>query len=106
MNTSSRKRLSKQDSTPLTQLLRASLPRWLIGWLGVATLGSAIQAAQTAPEVPALERLPGAKPHRIVFILADDHRYDALGFQGHPFSRKGRADGSPAATFPQELMRP
>ena len=29
----------------------------------------------------------GTAPERpnIVFILADDHRYDALGFLGHPF---------------------
>jgi N-acetylglucosamine-6-sulfatase len=26
-----------------------------------------------------------AAPRNIVFILADDHRYDALGFMGHPF---------------------
>lgn len=27
----------------------------------------------------------GAAPRNIVFILTDDHRYDALGFMGHPF---------------------
>jgi N-acetylglucosamine-6-sulfatase len=27
-----------------------------------------------------LQRVPGAKPRNIVFILTDDHRYDALGF--------------------------
>src|SRR5512134_101849 len=26
-----------------------------------------------------------AAPRNIVFILTDDHRYDALGFMGHPF---------------------
>ena len=26
-----------------------------------------------------------AKPRNIVFILADDHRFDAMGFMGHPF---------------------
>src|SRR4051812_24529395 len=25
------------------------------------------------------------KPRNVVFILTDDHRYDALGFLGHPF---------------------
>ncbi len=40
-------------------------------------------AAQT--NVPQLEKIPGAKPRNIVFILADDHRYDAMGFMGHPF---------------------
>ena len=32
-----------------------------------------------------LPRQPGVKPRPIVFILADDHRYDAMGFLGHPF---------------------
>ncbi|SUS06566.1 Acetylglucosamine-6-sulfatase [uncultured Defluviicoccus sp.] len=26
-----------------------------------------------------------AAPRNVIFILADDHRYDALGFMGHPF---------------------
>jgi N-acetylglucosamine-6-sulfatase len=33
----------------------------------------------------ALETVSGARPRNIVFILADDHRYDAMGFMGHPF---------------------
>jgi len=74
------------------RFLRGPLPRWLIGLLGVATLGGPIQAAQTAPEVPALERVPGAKPRNLVFILADDHRYDALGFLGHPFLETPQLD--------------
>ncbi|MEW5974852.1 MAG: sulfatase [Acidobacteriota bacterium] len=32
-----------------------------------------------------LPRLPGSKPRNIVLILTDDHRYDAMGFMGHPF---------------------
>ncbi|MCD6050006.1 MAG: betC 1, partial [Verrucomicrobia bacterium] len=39
--------------------------------------------AQT--NVSVLEKIPGTKPRNIVFILADDHRYDAMGFMGHPF---------------------
>lgn len=38
--------------------------------LWVLTLTSALSAAQ---------------PRNIVFVLADDHRFDALGFLGHPF---------------------
>ena len=33
------------------------------------------------------ERIPGAKPRNVVFILADDHRYDAMSFLGHQFAR-------------------
>lgn len=28
----------------------------------------------------ALRQIPGSKPRNVIFILADDHRYDALGF--------------------------
>ena len=44
----------------------------------------AAQAAAQAPEVD-LPRLPNAEPRNVVFILSDDHRYDAMGFLGHPF---------------------
>jgi N-acetylglucosamine-6-sulfatase len=37
-----------------------------------------------AVEVKA-ERIPGAKQYNVVFILSDDHRYDAMSFMGHPF---------------------
>lgn len=39
-----------------------------------------------------LSKLPGAKPRNIVFILADDHRYDAMGFMGHPFLQTPNMD--------------
>ncbi|MBL8140632.1 MAG: hypothetical protein JNM38_05970, partial [Acidobacteria bacterium] len=42
-------------------------------------------AAATSPRPQAtapqpLTRVAGAKPRNVVFILADDHRYDAMGF--------------------------
>ncbi|MDQ5977042.1 MAG: sulfatase [Verrucomicrobiota bacterium] len=50
----------------------------------------AAAAAWAAPvPVPATvlaERLPGAKPLNVVFILTDDHRYDAMSFMGHPLA--------------------
>lgn len=43
------------------------------------------RATATGP-VPRLPRLTGKRPRNIVFILTDDHRYDALGFlKGQPF---------------------
>ncbi len=46
--------------------------------LGAGTLAAA--------ETPApLARQAGAEPLNVVFILTDDHRYDAMGFMGHPF---------------------
>lgn len=31
------------------------------------------------------ESITGAKKRNVVFILSDDHRYDVMGFLGHPF---------------------
>lgn len=42
------------------------------------TLGAAVAAAQTRPQP--LRRIAGTKPRNVVFILTDDHRYDAMGF--------------------------
>jgi N-acetylglucosamine-6-sulfatase len=41
----------------------------------------------TAAQRPSfeLERRSGATPRNLVLILADDHRYDAMGFMGHAF---------------------
>ena len=41
-------------------------------------------AAQATRDLK-LTRVAGVKPRNVVFILADDHRYDAMGFLGHPF---------------------
>lgn len=38
------------------------------------------------PETVVPERLPDAKPRNVVFILSDDHRYDAMSFLDHPFA--------------------
>jgi N-acetylglucosamine-6-sulfatase len=40
--------------------------------------------AARAESTPPLERLPDRRPLNVVFVLTDDHRYDALGFL-HPF---------------------
>ena len=36
-------------------------------------------------ELPNLSVRQTVKPRNVVFILTDDHRYDAIGFMGHPF---------------------
>ena len=36
-------------------------------------------------ELPETKKRDGVKPRNVVFILTDDHRYDAMGFMGHPF---------------------
>src|SRR4051812_43193379 len=48
-------------------------------------------AAELEPTAT-LKRIPGSKPLNIVLILTDDHRYDALGFMGHPFLKTPHLD--------------
>ena len=43
-----------------------------------------------------IERIEGAKPRTVVFILSDDHRYDAMGFMGHPFLETPHMDSMAA----------
>ncbi len=46
-----------------------------------------VPAVVPVPKDIVAERIPGAKPRNVVFILADDHRYDAMSFLGHQFAR-------------------
>ena len=43
--------------------------------------------------LPRPEKLPGVKPRNVVLIVADDHRFDALGCAGHPFLQTPNLDG-------------
>ena len=42
--------------------------------------------------VQPLARVAGTTPRNVVFILTDDHRYDALGFMGHPIVKTPNMD--------------
>jgi N-acetylglucosamine-6-sulfatase len=48
---------------------------------------AALFAATPVPAEIIADRLPGAKPRNVVFILSDDHRYDAMSFLGHQFAK-------------------
>jgi N-acetylglucosamine-6-sulfatase len=51
------------------------------GFMGALAGGAAGWQAQAQAQVSAgLRRISGAKPRNIIFILTDDHRYDAFGF--------------------------
>ncbi|MDQ5981176.1 MAG: hypothetical protein QG602_4154 [Verrucomicrobiota bacterium] len=54
---------------------------------GLALAGTAL-VAEVVPVPTAIvpERIAGAKPRNVVFILSDDHRYDAMSFLGHQFA--------------------
>ncbi|MHB9009255.1 MAG: sulfatase family protein [Limisphaerales bacterium] len=61
----------------------------VVGWLELS-------AASVFPREIAVERVDGVKPRNVVFILVDDHRYDAMGFAGHPFLKTPRLDSMAA----------
>lgn len=44
------------------------------------------------PDAVVAEKIEGAEPRNVVFILSDDHRYDAMGFMGHPLARTPHMD--------------
>jgi N-acetylglucosamine-6-sulfatase len=78
---------------------RGVRPASLILSLSVALncSGSRTGRLQASPATQAtrslkLARLSGVKPRNVVFILADDHRYDAIGFLGHPFLETPQMD--------------
>jgi N-acetylglucosamine-6-sulfatase len=44
------------------------------------------------PQSVVSEKIEGAKPRNVVFILSDDHRYDAMSFMGHQFAKTPHMD--------------
>jgi len=48
-------------------------------------LNAAENGEAVAVKLPEVAKREGVKPRNVVFILTDDHRYDAMGFAGHPF---------------------
>ena len=39
-----------------------------------------------------VQKIAGSKPRNVVFILSDDHRYDAMSFMGHQFAETPHLD--------------
>ncbi|HVF87608.1 MAG TPA: sulfatase, partial [Pyrinomonadaceae bacterium] len=66
---------------------------WLLtaGAMNLCRAQTATQRERPAASLR-LSKIKGARPRNIIFILADDHRYDALGFMGHPFLRTPNLD--------------
>ncbi|MEM0969134.1 MAG: sulfatase, partial [Verrucomicrobiota bacterium] len=44
------------------------------------------------PDAVTTEFIGDATPRNVVFILSDDHRYDAMGFMGHPLAKTPNMD--------------
>jgi N-acetylglucosamine-6-sulfatase len=60
--------------------------------LGALGVPGRTASAQQKPSTVALSSVDGAKPRNVVFILSDDHRYDAMSFMGHPIVRTPSID--------------
>ena len=83
----SKRRHSARGATFMASILHATLPRVRIQILRVILFGLSTAAANVPyPDKIAPQFIAGAKPRNVVFILTDDHRYDAMGFLGHPLS--------------------
>ena len=44
------------------------------------------------PATVKAEKDEGTQPRNVVFILSDDHRYDAMSFMGHPLAKTPHMD--------------
>ena len=69
----------------------------ICGWLlcHESSLADQPSEAQTVTPVPdniTPVKIEGAKPRNVVFILSDDHRYDAMSFMGHQFAETPHMD--------------
>ncbi|MFC1757764.1 sulfatase [Planctomycetota bacterium] len=64
--------------------------RFALG-LAMALQVTAFGVAPVPKEVTPVS-IDGAKPRNVVFILSDDHRYDAMSFLGHQFAQTPHMD--------------
>ena len=53
---------------------------------------TALGAIEPVPQEVTPRRIDGAKVRSVVFILSDDHRYDAMSFMGHQFAKTPHMD--------------
>ena len=58
----------------------------------LALLAQGPACGEDKPADLVLKKIEGATPRNIIFVLADDHRYDAIGFLGHPFLKTPQLD--------------
>jgi N-acetylglucosamine-6-sulfatase len=75
----------------MLRITRALVAVVLVASIAPATRVAHAQAPAETNAAP-LQRLTGAKPRNVVFILADDHRFDAMGFMGHPIVKTPHMD--------------
>ena len=51
-----------------------------------------LQAVVPVPSEVTPQRVAGVTPRNVVFILSDDHRYDAMSFMNHQFAQTPHMD--------------
>lgn len=54
---------------------------WIFICVCLAALGC-LKTGKTNTQELTAEKIPGARPRNVIFILSDDHRYDFMGFTG------------------------
>lgn len=63
-----------------------------ISWIWILGLTLQIASWTNGGELQAVKHRPSSIPRNIVFILTDDHRYDAMSFMGHTFLQTPHLD--------------
>jgi N-acetylglucosamine-6-sulfatase len=58
----------------------------------VLLLAVSLSGIEPVPTEIRPQGIEGAKPRNVVFILSDDHRYDAMSFMGHQFAQTPNMD--------------
>jgi len=64
--------------------------------LGLLSIGLMLPTSSAevvpVPKDVVARHIEGVKPRNVVFILSDDHRYDAMSFMGHPLAETPHLD--------------
>jgi N-acetylglucosamine-6-sulfatase len=60
--------------------------------IGIVSAIPASAEVIPVPDTVVPQKIEGARPRNVVFILSDDHRYDAMSFMGHPFAKTPHMD--------------
>ncbi|MEL6106829.1 MAG: sulfatase [Planctomycetota bacterium] len=64
----------------------------LVGLSAILFLRASDAQVVPVPETVTAVKEKGTKPRNVVFILSDDHRYDAMSFMGHPLAKTPHMD--------------
>ena len=86
--------------TMIRMARRLAVGAAVVGSLGLLAEGVGAANKRT------VSRVAGETPRNIIFVLADDHRFDAMGFAGHPFLETPNLDrmAGGGAWFPNAFV--